>query len=60
VRSVGQPLELYHLSTDLGEQVNVADRHPSIVRRFEAFLKAARTDSADWPVKPAPASRMKS
>jgi arylsulfatase A-like enzyme len=55
-----QPLELYHLSTDLREQQNVAGRHPSIVRRFETFFKTARTDSPDWPVKPAPAGESKS
>ncbi len=49
--SASKPLELYNLSTDLGEKENIADRHPDIVAQFEAFLKTARADSKDWPVK---------
>jgi arylsulfatase A-like enzyme len=43
------PLELYDLSKDLGEENNIADRHPLIVRRMEKYLKTARTTSAEWP-----------
>jgi arylsulfatase A-like enzyme len=46
-----EPLELYDLKTDLGEQTNVATNHPAVVARLEAYLKTARTDSPQWPIK---------
>ena len=52
----GKPLELYDLSTDLGETSNVADQHPEIVERLETFLDQARTESTDFPI-PAPQAR---
>lgn len=45
-----RPIELYDLGSDLGEKVNVADRHPDVVGRAEAILKTARTESKDFPV----------
>ncbi len=54
---LAQPLELYNLSTDLAEQRDVATLHPSLVKRFELYLKTARTDSPDWPIKPSPAKK---
>jgi arylsulfatase A len=45
------PLELYDLETDAGEKINVAASNSSIVRRIEDYLRTARTDSAEWPVK---------
>lgn len=45
-----QPLELYDLKADLGEQHDVAAEHPDVVKRFEAYLKSARTESPIWPI----------
>ena len=45
------PIELYDLARDPGETNNIASAHPEIVAQLESFLKSARTDSADWPVK---------
>jgi arylsulfatase A-like enzyme len=50
----GEPLELYKLSADLGEKQNVAAQNPEVVAKIEACLRTARTESADWPIKPAP------
>lgn len=50
----GQPFELYDLKRDLGETTNVATQNPSVVRKIEAYLKTARTESEHWPVKPPP------
>ncbi len=51
----GQPLELYNLKSDLGEQHNVAAQNPEVVAKIEEYLKTARTDSDLWPIKqPAP------
>lgn len=50
------PLVLYDLASDLTEQNDVAADHPQIVAKLEAYLKTARSDSADWPIK-APLSK---
>jgi len=47
----GEPLELYNLKTDLGEQQNVAAQQQDVVAKIEALLKTARTDSERWPIK---------
>ena len=47
----GAPLELYDLATDIGEKSNVAGQRPDIVRKFEEYLKTARTESKEWPVR---------
>ncbi|TMP97049.1 MAG: arylsulfatase [Verrucomicrobia bacterium] len=49
--------ELYDLTTDLGETKNVANQHPEIVARIEEYLKSARTESADWPIKSSGATK---
>jgi arylsulfatase A-like enzyme len=49
----GGALELYDLSTDVGERHDLAAEHPEIVARAKALLASARSDSADWPVRPA-------
>ena len=46
-------LELYNLKTDLAEKNDVAKQNPTVVAKFEAYLKTARTESADWPIKKA-------
>jgi len=38
---------LYNLREDVGENRNVADRHPDIVRRLEGFAEKARADLGD-------------
>ena len=45
-----EPLELYHLLQDPGEQYNVAEKFPDIVADFESYLQTARKPSVDWPV----------
>jgi arylsulfatase A len=46
-----QPLELYNLADDPTEFTNVASKHPDVVAQIETYLKTARTDSPNWPVK---------
>jgi arylsulfatase A-like enzyme len=43
------PLELYNLEADPGEQHNIASRHPEVVARMKRYLATARTDSPLWP-----------
>ena len=46
-----KPLELYNLADDPTEYTDVAAKHPDVVAKIEAYLKTARTDSPNWPIK---------
>ncbi|MBI3693552.1 MAG: arylsulfatase, partial [Acidobacteria bacterium] len=45
------PIELYHLKTDLGEQDDVAAQYPHIVERAAELFKSARADSPEFPIR---------
>ena len=45
------PLELYDLTGDIGEKHNVAAEHPDVIARIESYLKTARTDSPNRPIR---------
>jgi arylsulfatase A-like enzyme len=45
------PLELYDVAKDIGEKTNVAKDNPEVVAKIEAYLKTARTESKDWPIR---------
>lgn len=51
VRTLGQPLELFDLGSDVSETTNVAAAHPDVVARLEGWLDQARSESEHWPVK---------
>lgn len=42
------PIELYNLSTDLGEEKNIAAKHPEIVKQAQLFFTKAHTPSEFW------------
>lgn len=44
-KSPDAPLELYDLSTDIGEETDVAKKHPEVVQEMEKIFKEARTPS---------------
>lgn len=46
--------QLYDLKRDLGETNNLAAKRSDLVGRISQYLDVARTESADWPVRPAP------
>ncbi len=48
---IGAPLELYDLRSDIGEEHNVAAQHPEVSARIEEYLKRARTDSLEFPIR---------
>jgi len=43
-----EPLELYDLSVDIHEDMNVANQHPDIILTIENYLKHARSESDIW------------
>lgn len=40
-------IELYHLGEDFREEKNVADAHPDVVKRLQAFAEKARSELGD-------------
>ncbi len=50
---VDGPLELYNLSSDIGEKTNVADKNPKVVAEIEDYLKTARAEDKNWPTQTA-------
>ena len=57
MKRLDAPIELYDLHTDEGEQRNVAESHPSIVKHVELLFRTERTDSPLWPIKEPPAEK---
>jgi arylsulfatase A-like enzyme len=47
-----KPLELYDLAEDVAEQHNIASQQPDVIAAIEEYLRTARTDSPNWPLKP--------
>jgi hypothetical protein len=43
------PLELYDLSSDIGESKNIAAAQPDVVRKMQEYLAGCRVDSPDYP-----------
>ena len=43
------PIKLYNLKDDLGEEENVAGKHPEIVKKMTEIMASARTPSEHWP-----------
>ena len=51
VRFLGEPPELYDLATDIGEQHDVAQKHPDIVRQLTTLLESARVEHPEFPLE---------
>jgi arylsulfatase A-like enzyme len=45
--------ELYDLKRDIGETNNLATTHAALAGRIHRYLDTARSESADWPIRPA-------
>jgi arylsulfatase A-like enzyme len=44
-----KPVELYNLKDDPAEKNDLASSQPDVLAKAEALMKAAHTDSPDWP-----------
>ena len=44
------PIELYNLRDDQSEAKNVASEYPQVVSQIKKIMRAARTDSEDYPI----------
>lgn len=42
-------IELFNLAEDIGEENNVADKHPEFVKELSELMKTARTENVDFP-----------
>ena len=47
---VGEPIELYDLANDIGEQHDVASDHPEVITRIEDIMQNGRTPSELFPL----------
>lgn len=52
--SQSAPIELYDLTTDIGEQKNVAASHPDVIKQVAEIFTSARTDSDEFPIRERP------
>jgi arylsulfatase A-like enzyme len=51
VRKLGEKMELYNLKTDLAEKSDSAAEHADVVAGIEEYLRTARTESREFPIK---------
>jgi arylsulfatase A-like enzyme len=49
--ALSQPLELYNLTSDIGEKNNIAAAHPEIIEKIEKTFSGVRTNAASWPLQ---------
>jgi len=50
LESSDAPIELYNLTEDIGEEINVADQHPDIVERMNQIMHEAHVPSEIFPL----------
>ncbi len=46
-----EKLELFNLNTDISEKDDVAEKNPETVAKLDAYLKTARTESEQFPIR---------
>ncbi|MGB2866533.1 MAG: sulfatase-like hydrolase/transferase, partial [Sedimentisphaerales bacterium] len=46
-----KPLELYDLNKDIAEKNDIAAENPDVISKIETYLKTARTESPNWPIR---------
>jgi arylsulfatase A-like enzyme len=53
-RDPNAPIALYDLQTDIAEQTDVAKKYSEVATKIGAYLKTARSESSDWPIRARP------
>ncbi len=48
LKKLNAPIEIYDVTKDIGEKVDLAGRHPEVVARAAALMKSARYDNEHW------------
>ncbi len=49
--TLNAPLELYNVVKDQSESTNIAKDNPKLVEKIEVYLKTARTESKEFPLR---------
>jgi arylsulfatase A-like enzyme len=52
VKSLAAPIEVYDLTSDIGEQHDVAAAHPELVTKFAGIMRTAHVDNEHWKIPP--------
>lgn len=50
-QTIQNPIELYNVKNDIGEQNNLADSEPEVLAKVRDYLASARTDSEHYPIQ---------
>ena len=50
-RSAGRPVELFDVTSDIGERNDLAAAHPAIVKKVLAAFEEAHTPSPHWKAR---------
>lgn len=49
-KDANSPIELYDLQKDPTEKINLADRHPDVVKKIGEIIKNEHRPNPDWPL----------
>ncbi|MCK4464343.1 MAG: arylsulfatase, partial [Bacteroidales bacterium] len=52
MKNPDNPIELYNLSSDTGEENNIADKNPEFVKMMEEIMLKARFEDTLWSLIP--------
>ncbi len=51
LQTVNAPVALYDLQADIAEKTDVSAQNPELTAKLASYLKNARSENPDWPVK---------
>jgi arylsulfatase A-like enzyme len=52
IKPYGKPMQVYHLTKDIGESKDVSKEYPDVAAKMAKYLQTARTPDDKWPIKP--------
>ena len=56
LKTLAAPIQLFDLTTDIGEKTDVAGKNPQLVARARGLFQTARFDNEHWKLAAAPAA----